>query len=104
VLEKEAIKEPVMHVLALVLSTMSVGLGLLLSASPASAQSCGDLWYQRNSIYKQAGYCFKTARAISAFGNAGCSYDNVSDVPLSPRQGRIVAAIRAQERGIGCPP
>jgi hypothetical protein len=92
-----------MHFRAVVLSAIA-GFGFLLSVSAASAQSCGELWYQRNSIYKQAGYCFKTARAISAFGNAGCSYDEVSDVPLSPRQGRIVATIRAQERSIGCPP
>ncbi|HRY02252.1 MAG TPA: YARHG domain-containing protein, partial [Beijerinckiaceae bacterium] len=36
--------------------------GLLVGASvlPAYAQSCGELWYERNAIYKDAGYCFKT--------------------------------------------
>jgi hypothetical protein len=42
-------------------------LSLVIGAVPilaweAQAQSCGELWYRRNSIYKQAGYCFKTAR------------------------------------------
>lgn len=45
----------------------------LTAISAASAQSprsmsCEDLWYARNSIYAEAGYCFKTRRAISVFG------------------------------------
>ena len=68
----------------------------------AQAQSCGDLWYRRNAVYKAAGYCFKTARAIQAFGNAGCMYDGMDEVPLSPVQHRIVADIIAQERAWGC--
>ena len=71
-------------------------------AAFAQAQSCGDLWYRRNAVYKAAGYCFKTARAIQAFGNAGCMYDDMNDIPLSPVQHRIVADIIAQERGWGC--
>ena len=43
---------------------------------PARAQepaymSCGELWYARNKIYARNGYCFKTPRAISVFGE-GC--------------------------------
>ena len=83
-------------------------LSLVVGAVPilaveAKAQSCSELWYRRNSIYKQAGYCFKTARAIQTFGNAGCSYDSEYDIPLSARQRGIVAAIREQERDQGCP-
>jgi hypothetical protein len=66
------------------------------------AQSCQDLWVERNSYYKQAGYCFKTARAISYFGNAGCVYDNENAVPLSPyARARINQIVRA-ERTYGC--
>jgi hypothetical protein len=83
------------------LLTFATG-ALLLAASEAQAQSCGDLWYRRNSIFKEAGYCFKTGRAIRAFGNAGCQYDEEADVPLSPRQRRIVASIQAEERDLGC--
>ena len=74
----------------------------LLVVSEAQAQSCGQLWYQRNSIYKEAGYCFRTPRAIRAFGNAGCSYDSEYDVPLSPRQRQRVNDIKAMERDLGC--
>jgi hypothetical protein len=70
---------------------------------PALAQaSCSSLWYERNQIYKDAGYCFKTSRAIRAFGNSGCSFDDIDDVPLSARQRAIVRDIAAQERRMGC--
>jgi hypothetical protein len=64
--------------------------------------SCSSLWYERNQIYKEAGYCFKTSRAIRAFGNSGCSYDDINDVPLSARQRAVVRDIAAQERRMGC--
>lgn len=76
----------------------------LLVPAPAFAASCGELWYARNAIYKGAGYCFKTARAIQAFGNAGCVYDGMGDVPLSPGQRRQIANLQSQERDQGCPP
>jgi hypothetical protein len=70
---------------------------------PGFAQaSCSSLWYERNGIYKDAGYCFKTSRAIRAFGNAGCSYDNINDVPLSARQRAVVRDIVSRERRMGC--
>ena len=72
------------------------------TATAARAQNCLDLWIERNTYYKQAGYCFKTARGIRAFGNAGCMYDDEAEVPLSERQRRIVASIRAEERDLGC--
>ena len=71
--------------------------------SNAAHASCSSLWYARNQVYKDAGYCFKTARAIRAFGNAGCGYDNVNDVPLSANQRALVQGIIEQERRMGCP-
>ena len=68
----------------------------------AQAQSCGALWYRRNAVYRVAGYCFKTARAIRAFGNMGCSFNDTNDVPLLPVQRQIVAETLAQERALGC--
>lgn len=78
---------------------------LLASAADAVAQvrSCDDLWYRRNAIYQSAGYCFRTSRAIQAFGNAGCRFDDMNDVPLSAVQRRIVGDIIEQEHEIGCP-
>ena len=72
---------------------------MLLAPAPASAQSCGDLWYRRNAIYAEAGYCFQTARARSVFG-PGCfpPYGR-----LTPSQQARVNAIQAQEDYRGCP-
>ena len=72
---------------------------LTLIPLPVLAQSCGQLWYQRNEIYAQAGYCFQTARARSVFG-AGCfpPYGQ-----LTPYQRQRVNEIQAQERYMGCP-
>ena len=82
---------------ALVAAASGVGF-----ASAANAQSCQELWVERNSYYKQAGYCFKTSRAISYFGNGGCIYDVEASVPL-PRDIRArIAEITRIERRSGC--
>src|SRR6478736_4490831 len=49
---------------------------LVVSTVAAAAQtpSCDRAWEERNAIYKDAGYCFKTPKAIAAFGNRGCRY------------------------------
>jgi len=69
------------------------------SLGTAQAQSCGQLWYQRNAIYADAGYCFQTARARAEFGE-GCfpPYGR-----LTPRQQARVSAIQRQEDLHGCP-
>ena len=64
--------------------------------------SCRDLWVERNQIFKDAGYCFNTQRAVRYFGNAGCMYDRQADVPLSASQRRIIAEIVRVERFTGC--
>jgi hypothetical protein len=78
------------------------GAVIVLSTGPAAAQSCDQLGYERNSIYKQEGYCFKTPRAIATFGNAGCRYDIEAQVPLSPGERERIAAIADMERAYGC--
>jgi YARHG domain-containing protein len=64
--------------------------------------TCDELWYERNSIFKAAGYCFKTPRAISAFGNSRCAHQNVRNLPLSPRDRQRVKAIQLLERDGAC--
>lgn len=87
----------------LLLAVLLTAAAVLIATTDAHAQSCSELWYQRNSIFKAAGYCFKTARGIRTFGNAGCQYDDEAEVPLSQRQRQIVANLRAEERDRGCP-
>ena len=84
-------------------SIFTLGLLTIGSATAlAQAGSCEGLAYQRNAIYKRAGYCFKTAAMIRAFGNAGCQYDDERDVPLSARDREEVAGIARFERTMGC--
>lgn len=78
-------------------------LGIAAMPSAARAETCDDLWYARNEIYKAQGYCFRTRRGIESFGNAGCSYDNVEEVPLSSSQRRAIAEIQREERARRCP-
>ncbi|ACA17348.1 conserved hypothetical protein [Methylobacterium sp. 4-46] len=82
------------------------GLACAAALSPvqAFAQGCEELWYQRNRIFKEAGYCFRTPRGIRAFGNAGCLYDDERQVPLSANQREAVTAIRRTESVLGCTP
>lgn len=83
-------------------SVLIVGLVTIVGAVPAAAQSCQELWVQRNSIYKANGYCFKTQRGIAYFGNGGCLYDNEAQIPMSPRDRARIADITRAERAFGC--
>lgn len=66
------------------------------------AYDCGELYVMRNQIYRDAGYCFKTAKAIKQFGNAGCQYDSLGDVPLSANQRSTIKDIRKSEKRQSC--
>jgi hypothetical protein len=74
----------------------------LAQSGDISSLSCDRLWYERNRIYKDAGYCFHTQRGIRAFGNAGCQYDREGDVPLSAQDRRDVQMLVEAERAKGC--
>lgn len=85
------------------------GLVLAVSAVPVragdiqgDAYDCGELWTMKNQIYKDRGYCFKTAKAIAQFGNAGCEYDTQSEVPLSDVDRTVVADIKKSMKRQGC--
>ena len=92
-----------MRLMPIAVTTSLTAAALGAAVTIASAQSCGDLWVERNTYYKQAGYCFKTARAISYFGNAGCAYDNERVVPLSQAVRARINQIVALERAYRCP-
>ena len=91
-----------MRLLTIAVMVAAVVFTLEANLSTARGQSCFDLWVERNSIYKRAGYCFKTARAIRYFGNAGCAYDDQADVPLGSGQRARIARIVRLERSLGC--
>ena len=108
---------------ATALSLAAAGAALIASPSPASANcyeligctnkdyfkasdlkqlSCQILWEVRNTIYKENGYCFHTQKAIDAFGNAGCKFDKMGDVPLNAAERHNVLAIKKAEAKKGC--
>lgn len=65
--------------------------------------SCDQLWFGRNSIFKAAGYCFKTHRAIATFGNAGCQYDDINAIRLSAEDQNFAETIQQAEQSKACP-
>jgi hypothetical protein len=64
--------------------------------------SCGELWLARNEIFKAAGYCFQTERAIRQFGNAGCRFISVNELALNSSQRETVAAVLKLEAVRSC--
>ena len=72
--------------------------------SIADGPNCDFLYMMRNRIYQQRGYCFSTARAISALGNSGCTIRNQAAVPLSNIERANIATIQRAESLRRCPP
>jgi hypothetical protein len=70
--------------------------------SEVAKKSCEDLWILRNSIFKDAGYCFKSERARAFFSNDGCKYGDEAAVPLNDYQRHNVDVLKAAEQRKGC--
>ena len=98
------VRSPVIRATGLILACLIGGLSVPARAGNegGGVSGCEDLWVERNQIYKDNGYCFKTRRAINYFGNAGCQYDHEADVPLSDRQRKALTDIKRAERLRGC--
>ena len=69
------------------------------SPTVSSANSCNELWYARNLIFHQKGYCFQTSRAKAAFDTSSCTTRSPN---LSPAERSEVDRILALERANGC--
>lgn len=79
--------------------TMIAATLVLNASAPARAESCYDLWYARNLIYAENGYCFKTALGRETFAGYDCYTGNPQ---LSRAERNEVAAIKREERSRGC--
>ena len=66
---------------------------------PVFAQSCDDLWYERNAIYNDNGYCFNTAAGRRAFDNSDCYTDNPD---FTRAEQRRINEIKNMEYEYGC--
>ena len=73
--------------------------GVVAVPTEASAESCFDLWYRRNLIYAENGYCFKTDLGKRTFADYDCWTSNPN---LSKAEQRRVDGIRAEEKRLGC--
>ena len=84
--------------MALLLLVDLPGTDQTAQAQSVRSQNCDELWYARNAIFADKGYCFKTRRARSVFG-AACfpPYGK-----LSAAEQRQVARIKRRERQLGC--
>jgi hypothetical protein len=64
-----------MRVALAAMAAIAVQAGAAAVGGAAQAQdyremSCRELWYARNRIYAEKGYCFETSRARAVFGRA----------------------------------
>ncbi len=81
------------------LMSATTALALTVGMVPALAESCYDLWYERNQIYDDNGFCFKTQLGRETFDNSDCYTSNPD---LSRAEIRRVAQIKARERAKRC--
>lgn len=73
--------------------------GVTALSGSAAAQSCYDLWYERNAVYNAYGYCFTTSLGQRVFDNSDCT---TSSPNLSRVDKRYVERIQREERRRGC--
>jgi len=72
------------------------------SQADLRSMRCNDLWYVRNRIYDENGYCFRTSRGRANFDNSDCWESNQGRVRMSGVERANVDAIVRAERAIGC--
>ncbi len=83
----------------LFLMSATTALALTVGMVPALAESCYDLWYERNQIYDDNGFCFKTQLGQDTFDNSDCWTSNPQ---LSRAEVKRVAAIKKREAAKRC--
>jgi hypothetical protein len=72
---------------------------VLLFSTNVFAGECEQLWYERNSIFNNKGYCFKSNLGKALFNNGDCW---TKSAKLSKVEQRRVGAIKRRERSLGC--
>ena len=75
-----------------------MALAVVALGSPAFAD-CEDLWFSRNAVFDQAGFCFGSTLGQSVFDNSDCT---TTSPEISEREKALVARIKAQERNLDC--
>ena len=84
---------------AMMIATAGLLSGLTGFAPAAYAESCYDLWYQRNAVYDDNGFCFSSELGKQTFDNSDCWTKNPN---LMPSEVDYVAKLKAEEKRRGC--
>ena len=77
----------------------SVAVLLSLSLSALASDVCDDLWFARNSIMNQSGYCFSSNLGQKTFDNSDC---HTKHPALTKSNRNRVAEIMSVERAFSC--
>lgn len=64
--------------------------------------SCQNLWYVRNSIYNDNGYCFRTRAARAEFDNSDCFVRDAGKLRFNKHEQRNIDRIARVEKEKGC--
>ena len=80
-------------------ATAVAAIALIAPGTAFAKMSCFDLWYERNSIYDDNGYCFSTELAQEYFDNDDCW---TRKPRLSKAERREIEAIKEEEEDRGC--
>ena len=83
-------------------ATAATAIALIAPGTALAATSCFDLWYARNAIYDENGYCFSTERGREYFDNSDCWIEDQADVELSEIETHNVDEIVEVEQEKGC--
>lgn len=71
----------------------------LVPTEGAADEVCNELWFTRNALINQAGYCFGSPLGQALFDNSDCIGKSVQ---LSPKSEAAVIQIKALERKYSC--
>jgi hypothetical protein len=80
-------------------ATAATAIALIAPGTALAATSCFDLWYARNAIYDENGYCFKTDLAQEYFDNSDCW---TSKPKFSKKEWAAILAIKDEEEARDC--
>lgn len=72
---------------------------LLLAGQSYASELCDDLWFSRNLVFDQAGYCFGSPLGQAVFDNSDCTTNSPS---LNREAQAMVAWIKDMERLESC--
>ncbi len=84
-----------MRILRTGIALAAIGIGGVAQAQ----HYCHDLWFSRNAMWNDAGYCFSSPLGQAVFDNSDCT----TEAPVLPElNARIAARILTVEKEFGC--